>query len=146
MPSDRIFGLLAAVVALAYIASATQIQTGFMTDPVGSKGFPLIVGIIGAISAMWMVFFPDENPKWPGLRTLIALLCSVLVLVGYAYALRPFGFIIPTALAAGILSYQISPNYKHAIASGTGLSIILFLIFKYALALGLVAFPKGLLG
>lgn len=146
MPSDRIFGLLAAVVALAYIASATQIPTGFMTDPVGSKGFPLIVGIIGAISAMWMVFFPDENPKWPGLRTFIALLCSVLVLVGYAYALRPLGFIIPTALAAGILSYQISPNYKHAIAAGTGLSITLFLIFKYLLDLGLVAFPKWLLG
>ena len=106
----------------------------------------LIVGIIGAISAMWMVFFPDENPKWPGLRTFIALLCSVLVLVGYAYALRPLGFIIPTALAAGILSYQISPNFKHAIAAGTGLSITLFLIFKYLLDLGLVAFPKWLLG
>jgi putative tricarboxylic transport membrane protein len=146
MSSDRIFGLLAAVVALAYIASATQIQTGFMTDPVGSKGFPLIVGIIGAISAMYMVFFPDENPTWPGLRTFIALLFSVLVLVGYAYALKPFGFLLPTAVAAGILSYQISPNYKHAAAAGTGLSVTLFLIFKFGLDLGLKAFPKWLIG
>ncbi len=146
MASDRVFGLLAAVVALAYIASATQIQTGFMTDPVGSKGFPLIVGIIGAISAMYMVFFPDEDPAWPGLRTFVALFFSVLVLVAYAYALKPFGFLIPTAVAAGILSFQISPNYKHAAAAGAGLSVTLFLIFKFVLDLGLRAFPKWLLG
>lgn len=146
MSSDRIFGLLAAVVALAYMASAWQIQTGFMSDPVGSRGFPIIVGGIGAVCAMFMVFSPDEDPIWPGLRTFGALLFSVLVLVGYAYALKPFGFLLPTAVAAGILSYQISPNVKNAIAAGTGLSLTLFLIFKYILDLGLVAFPKWLIG
>ncbi len=146
MASDRIFGLLAAVVALAYMASATQIPAGLMTDPVGSRGFPLIVGAVGAISAMFMVFLPDKDPAWPGLRTWGALLFSVLVLIGYAYALKPLGFLIPTALTAGILSYQISPHYKHAIAAGAGLSITLFLIFKFALGLGLVAFPRWLIG
>jgi putative tricarboxylic transport membrane protein len=128
------------------MASAAQIEAGLMTDPVGSKGFPLIVGAVGAISAMFMVFFPDEDPVWPGLRIWGALFFSVLVLIGYAYALKPMGFLIPTAMAAGILSYQISPHYKHAIAAGVGLSITLFLIFKFALDLGLVAFPKWLIG
>ena len=71
---------------------------------------------------------------------------AVIILIGYAYALKPLGFILPTAVAAGILSYQISPNPKNAAFAGFGLSIGLFLIFKFALGLGLVAFPKGLLG
>lgn len=146
MSSDRIFGLIAAVVALAYIASATQIKSGFMTDPVGPKGFPLLVGGVAAVCAMFMVFKPDENPTWPGLRTLGSLLFSVVVLVCYAYALKPLGFLVPTALAAGILSYQITPGIKSAFAAGVGLSAILFVIFKYALGLGLYAFPKWLIG
>lgn len=146
MSSDRIFGLIAAVVALAYIASATQIKTGFMTDPVGPKGFPLLVGAVAAVCAMFMVFKPDDNPTWPGLRTLGSLLLSVIVLVCYAYALKPLGFLVPTALAAGILSYQITPGIKSAFAAGVGLSVTLFAIFKYALGLGLYAFPKWLIG
>ncbi|MBT8347809.1 MAG: tripartite tricarboxylate transporter TctB family protein [Desulfofustis sp.] len=146
MSSDRIFGLIAAVVALAYIASATQIKSGFMTDPVGPKGFPLLVGSVAAVCAMFMVFKPDESPTWPELRTLGSLLLSVVVLVCYAYALKPLGFLVPTALAAGILSYQISPGIKSSIGAGLGLSVTLFVIFKYALGLGLYAFPKWLIG
>lgn len=146
MASDRIFGLVATVVALAYIASATQAQTSFLTDPVGPKGFPVLIGIVWAISGMVMVLRPDKEPHWPARRTFAALAISVIILIGYAFALKPLGFLLPTAVAAGILSYQISPNPKHATLAGIGLSIGLFVIFKFALGLGLVAIPKGLLG
>ena len=146
MASDRIFGLVVALLALAYIAGATQIQTSFLTDPVGPKTFPILIGVVGAISAMVMVFKPDPEPDWPGLRTFGALLVAVVVLVAYAYALRPLGFLIPTALAAGVLSYQISPNAVKASLAGLGLSVGLFVLFKFALGLGLVALPKALMG
>ena len=146
MASDRIFGLVATVVALAYIASANQAQTSFLTDPVGPKGFPVLIGIVWAISGMFMVLRPDKEPHWPARRTFLALAISVIILIGYAFALKPLGFLLPTAVAAGILSYQISPNPKHAALAGIGLSIGLFVIFKFALGLGLVAIPKGLLG
>ena len=61
---------------------------------------------------------------------------AVFVLALYAVLLTPLGFLLPTAFAAGILSYQISPNVKNAILSGIGLSIGLFVLFKYALGLG----------
>ena len=146
MASDRIFGLVATVAALAYIASAAQAQTSFLTDPVGPKGFPILIGIVWAISGIIMVLRPDQEPDWPVRRTFIALAFAVIVLIGYAYALKPLGFLLPTAVAAGILSYQISPNPKRAVLSGIGLSIGLFIIFKFALGLGLVAIPKWLLG
>lgn len=146
MASDRIFGLVVTLVALAYIASATQIQTSFLTDPVGSKTFPYLIGGIAALCGMALVLKPDPDPDWPGLRTFGALAFSVLVLVGYAFALKPLGFLVPTAIAAGILSYQISPRAVPAAITGVGLSVGLFLLFKYALGLGLIPFPKGLFG
>jgi len=146
MASDRIFGLVMATVALAYIASATQIQTSFLSDPVGPKTFPILIGTVCAISAMFMVLKPDAEPEWPVLRTFGALFFAVFVLVAYAYALRPLGFLMPTVVAAGVLSFQISPKVKTAVLSGLGLSIGLFIIFKYALDLGLVPFPRSWMG
>jgi len=146
MASDRIFGLVATILALTYIVSATQTQASFLTDPVGPKGFPILIGIVWAISGLFMVLRPDQEPDWPVARTFLALAFAVIILVGYAFALRPFGFLLPTAVAAGVLSYQISPNPKYAALAGIGLSAGLFMIFKFALGLGLVAFPKGLLG
>lgn len=146
MASDRIFGLVVLFVALAYIASATQIQTSFLADPVGPKAFPMIIGAVAALSALVLIVRPDPDPDWPVARTFGALLVAVIVLIVYAYALKPFGFILPTAVAAGILSYQISPNRMAAALSGAGLSVGLFILFKFALGLGLVAFPKAWIG
>ncbi len=146
MASDRLFGLVVLMTALAYIASATQIQTSFLQDPVGPKAFPMLVGAVAAISALVMIIKPDPDPHWPGLKTFGALFIALVVLVAYAYALKPFGFLLPTAVTAAILSYQISPRAMPAIVTGIGLSVGLFLLFKYALKLGLVPFPKGLIG
>lgn len=143
MASDRIFGLVCVLVALAYIVSATQIQSSFLTDPVGPKTFPFMIGTVAALCGLYMMIKPDPEPQWPVLRTLGSLAFAVLVLVAYAFSLVPFGFIIPTAIAAGLLSYQISPRPMPAVLSGLGLSIGLFIVFKFALDLGLVAFPKG---
>lgn len=144
MASDRIFGLVALFVALAYIASATQIQTSFLADPVGPRAFPILVGAVAALSALAMIVRPDPDPAWPTGRTWISLVVAVLVLVGYAYTLKPLGFIVPTAIAAGVLSYQLSPRPVAAAVTGVALAVGLFVLFRYALGLGLIPLPKGL--
>jgi len=144
--SDRIFGLVVVLVALAYIASATQIQASFLSDPVGPKAFPLLIGAVAALCGAIMILRPDEEPDWPELRTLGALLVSVIVLVAYAYMLKPLGFVIPTAIVAGILSYQINPRVGPAAFAGVGLSVGLFVVFKFILGLGLVGLPRAFFG
>lgn len=144
--SDRIFGALAGLVALAYIASATQIQEGFLPDPVGSKLFPIIVGSIAFICAITIFLKPDQSPVWPGPVTFFSILCAIVSLIAYALALKPLGFLIPTAVTSGIISFLIQRRLTTAILTGLGLSIGLFVLFKYALGLGLVAFSKTLLG
>ena len=143
MNSDRLFGVVVILGALAYAAGALQIQTSFMSDPVGSKTFPLILAGVAAICGLVMIVRPDEDPDWPGLATLGSLAISVIVMVAYAYTIKPLGFMIPTAVCAAVLSFQISPRIVPASVTGVGLSIGLFLVFKFALGLGLQPFPKG---
>ncbi|PKP70101.1 MAG: tripartite tricarboxylate transporter TctB family protein [Alphaproteobacteria bacterium HGW-Alphaproteobacteria-4] len=146
MASDRIFGLVVLGVALAYIASALQIQPSFLSDPVGPKVFPLVIGAVAALAALVVLLKPDESPEWPHGRTWLHLGIALAVLVGYAYALKPLGFLLPTAVAASVVSYQISPRLQTAALTGVGLSVGLFAIFKYALGLGLIALPRAMMG
>jgi putative tricarboxylic transport membrane protein len=141
--SDRIFGLVVILVALAYIASALQTQTSFLSDPVGSKTFPILVASIAAICGGVMILRPDEEPDWPEGWTLLSIVICVLLLIGYSYALKPWGFLMPTAVAAGVISYLISQRPMFALASGFGLSLGLFVLFKFILGLGLTGLPKG---
>ncbi|PWG17930.1 tripartite tricarboxylate transporter TctB family protein [Salibaculum griseiflavum] len=146
LKSDRIFGVVVVLGAFAYIASALQTPTSFMSDPVGPKTFPVLLGAVAGLCGLIMVLKPDEEPDWPDFGAVIALAISVVVLIGYAYALKPLGFLIPTAITAGILSYQITPRPLASALTGLGLSVGLFLLFKYVLGLGLVPFPKGWFG
>ena len=142
--SDRILGVVVIIGALAYIAGAFQIQTSFMSDPVGSKTFPIILGGVVILCGLVFIFRPEEDPTWPDLATLVNIAISVVAMVAYAYALKPLGFLIPTAVTAAILSYQIHPNTKQAALAGIGLSLGLFIIFKFALGLSLFGLPSFL--
>ena len=142
--SDRLFGFTTAILALAFFASAYQLESPFFADPVGPKTFPYIISSIAFLSGAVMILFPDTNPRWPNFFTIIKLALAVTILVIYALTLKPFGFLVPTALAAGILSFQIAPNVSTAAITGILLSIILFIIFKYFLGLGLFPLPRGL--
>ena len=144
--TDRVLGVVVILVALTFIVSAYNLPAGNMFDKLGPRAFPIIVGVGMAISAGLLILRPDAEPEWPGGKTLLSLGFAILVLIFYAYSLGPFGFLVPTAIAAGILSYQIRPVARPAILTGLGLSLGLFVIFKYALGLGLFALPRSLMG
>ena len=136
MASDRIFGLITLITAVAYIAAATQIQTNPFSGEFLPKLFPLLIGAVAAISSLVLIFKPDPDPDWPMARTWGNLLIAVIVLAVYSVLMTPLGFLLPTAVAASILSYQISPNAKRAVIAGVGLSLGLFVVFKFVLMLG----------
>lgn len=145
MVADRIFGAVMIVVALGYILSAMNIQTSFLSDPVGPRIFPYIVAGVVILCALVMILRPDAGAPWPAPAMALKIGLALAVLVGYALAIRPLGFILPTAIASAALSYMISPRMLPAAAAGLGLGIGLYLLFKVVLGLGLVALPRGLL-
>ncbi|MFN3499774.1 MAG: tripartite tricarboxylate transporter TctB family protein [Pannonibacter indicus] len=146
MKGDRIFGLVMILVALGYLSSATQIVSSFISDPIGPRIFPYMIGGVTILASLTMMLRPDPDVEWPYGLMLAKLGFTLLLLIGYAMMIRPLGFIIPTFIVAGIISYQIEPRPVPALLTGAGLSIGLFTLFKFVLGLGLVAFPRGLLG
>ncbi len=143
--SDRIIGLIVVVLALAFFAGASQLDEPFFADPLGPKAFPILISTVSAVAGIMLVLRPDAEPAWAGLSTFVRLFIAALILVFYAYTLKPLGFLLPTALAAGALSYQISPRAISAGIIGISLSVVLFIVFKFALGLGLLALPRWLL-
>ncbi|MFN3642744.1 MAG: tripartite tricarboxylate transporter TctB family protein [Gemmobacter sp.] len=143
MLADRVFGLVVIVVAAGYIFGATQIQTSFMSDPVGPRIFPYLIAGTAILCALVMLARPDPDADWPRLAMALKLGAALAVLLGYAAVIQRAGFILPTIVASGILSYMIAPRVVPAALTGVGLGIGLYVLFKLVLGLGLVAFPRG---
>ena len=142
MRSDRIFGLATLVVALFYIWSATTIQLGFLSDPVGSRTFPYLIGAVAALCALYMLVRPDPDPVWPSLLVFGKIAAAVAVMYVFSRLLKPAGFIIPAAGAAAMLSYLLKPDIKIAVMTGVGLSVGLYTVFSLGLGLSLSPFGK----
>jgi len=132
---DRIFGVFAIVVAGIYIYTATTIRISFLSDPVGSKTFPIIIGVVAILCGLVMLIRPDADTDWPSGRKLLSLFVAGLALLAFAYMLKPFGFVGPCFIVASLLSYQISPRPVFAIVTGAGLAIGLYILFHYGLGL-----------
>lgn len=146
MASDRILGLVLMLLAAGYTFAATQTQTSFLIDPVGPKTVPVMIGVLIMVCAAVMLWKPDPDPEWPAARDFLRLGAATAVLILYALSLKEMGFLIPTALAAGILAWQITPKTTWAVVTGLALSAGLFVLFRYGLGLGLRPLPEGLLG
>lgn len=142
MNSDRILGSVALVVAVGMLAAATQVQEALFPNPLGSKVFPMLIAILMGISAIVILLKPEPNPEWPSRQRFGAIGFAVAVLVAYAYSLPGGGFILPTIVAASVVSYLLRPAVLPALLTGVGLSVGLFVIFKFVLKLGLKAWPN----
>lgn len=139
--SDRIFGLVIILVALAMIAGATQFQMPFFDDPVGPRTFPIAIAGLMILCGGFMVLKPDPEPDWPHGGALLRIAGATVVMLAYAYTLKPLGFLIPTAIASAAIAWLTRPNLVPAVLAGLGLSVGLFLIFEYGLGLNLVPWP-----
>jgi putative tricarboxylic transport membrane protein len=144
--SDRIFGAVVILGSFIYVMAAQGIAKPFFADPLGPQAFPIGVGIVAAICGLVMVFSPDEEPDWPEMRSFLSIVGSTILLIAYAYSLKPMGFLVPTAIASAVISYQITPAPMRAVIYGLGISVGLFVLFKFALGLSLFAFPRDFFG
>jgi putative tricarboxylic transport membrane protein len=140
---DRLFGGIGLALAAFYIWQATQIQVSFITDPVGPKTFPIIIGLLLGISSLVILLKPDPKPHWPALGRLAEIGLAVVVLVAYAYALPVAGFVIATALAAAFLSWRLGTSPLQALVSGVATSIGIYVVFHLILGLSLAEGPLG---
>ncbi|HPG21492.1 MAG TPA: tripartite tricarboxylate transporter TctB family protein [Amaricoccus sp.] len=140
---DRLFGGIGLLLAAFFIWQATQIQVSFISDPVGPKTFPIIIGLLLGISSLAVLLKPDPKPDWPAPGRLVEIGIAVLVLVVYAYSLPVIGFVFATAIAAAFLSWRLGTSPLQAIAAGAATSVGIYVVFHLILGLSLAEGPLG---
>ncbi|MDH3235538.1 MAG: tripartite tricarboxylate transporter TctB family protein, partial [Alphaproteobacteria bacterium] len=86
---------------------------------------------------------PDPEPQWPVLSRALEIIAAVAVLIGYALALEPVGFVIATAVAAALLSWRLGSTLGGAMMSGVGISVGIYTVFHLILGLSLAKGPLG---
>lgn len=141
--SDRVFGVVCILLAGFFIWQATLIETGFIVDPTGPKAFPIVIGITLAAAAIYPIVRPDPRPDWPAAGRLLEILFAVAVMIAYALALPRFGFVLSTAVAAGLLSWRLGTRPAIAAAAGVAIAVGIYVIFHLILGLSLARGPWG---
>jgi putative tricarboxylic transport membrane protein len=140
---DRLLGGIGLALAAFFIWQATQIQVSFITDPIGPKTFPIIIGLLLGISSLVVMLRPDPKPHWPAGARLLEIGIAVVALVLYAYALPVIGFVIATALAAAFLSWRLGTPVLRAVVAGIAISVGIYVVFHLILGLSLAKGPLG---
>lgn len=135
--SDRIFGGIGLVLAIIYAWAAAGIQESFLTDEVGPKVFPWIIATILGLSSLWFLMKPDPDPEWPGLGRVAEIGLAALVMVAYAEMLPVLGFLLPTALASGYLTWRLGSRPVESVVIGVLTALGIYLIFRSLLGLSL---------
>ncbi len=143
MSSDRLLGAIGLVLGVAYVWSATRIETGFIMDPLGPTTFPIIIGSLLALASLYVLIRPDAEPDWPALPSWMEIALAIIVLVGYALFLEDLGFVVATAIAAAILSWRLGSRPHWALVSGIGISLGIYAVFHVILGLSLARGPLG---
>jgi putative tricarboxylic transport membrane protein len=140
---DRLFGGIGLALAAFFIWQATQIQLSFISDPVGPRTFPIIIGVLLGLSSLAMILRPDPKPHWPSAARLAEIGAAVLVLVAYSQALPTLGFLISTALTAAYLTWRLGTAPLMALVAGVATALGIYVVFHLILGLSLAEGPLG---
>lgn len=141
--TDRILGAAGVILGVAFIWGATLIETGFIVDALGPTTFPIIIGSILVLGSGYVLVRPDPEPAWPALGGIIEIAGAVVVLIGYALALEPLGFVISTAIAAALLSWRLGSTPLWGAVNGIAISLGIYVVFHLILGLSLARGPLG---
>lgn len=141
--SDRIFGGFGLALAIFYVWAASIIKDSFMVDVIGPRAFPYIVGTVLALTSLYFIARPDEEPKWPVLRDLAEILCATVVMFLYAWFLSDVGFVISTTLATAYLTWRLGTAPLWSLVVGVLTAVGIYVVFHLVLGLSLAEGPLG---
>lgn len=141
--SDRVFGGIGLALAVFFVWQATRIQLSFISDPVGPRTFPIIVGVILGLASLVILVRPDAAPDWPRATRLLEIAVAAAVMVAYALLLPELGFIIATAFAATYLTWRLGTAPLWSVVVGIAISLGIYAVFALALGLSLARGPLG---
>lgn len=137
MIAPRVPGLVLLAAGVAIGLEATTFDVAFMTDPVGPKALPYLVGLTLVIAGLRTAIQGEVPESIPSGRVLRKLMWAVAAFLAYSLALDVIGFVVSTALVVAALSHLYGAPPKKGMAAATLFSVSLWALFVYVLALPL---------
>ena len=141
--TDRLFGLAALLLAGLMTWGASVIEESFIQDPLGPKAFPWVIAVVLAITGLFMIVKPDDDPEWPTRQKFLRIIWSVVAMVLYAELLPIVGFVVTTAAVAAFLAWQLGATLLQAAVGGVVSSGGICVVFHVVLGLSLARGPLG---
>lgn len=141
--SDRIFGGVGLALAAFFVWQASLIELSFISDPVGPRTFPMIIGVVLGAASLVILLRPGPAPRWPRATRLLEIAVSVAVMVAYALLLPRIGFVTATAFAAAFLTWRLGTKPLWSLAVGALTSMGIYVVFHLVLGLSLARGPLG---
>lgn len=141
--SGRIAAGMLALLAAGYAFYATQIEYSFASDPIGPKGFPLLLAALLALFALVYAARPGLIEAWPdtsGRRSILAFMIACVVAM---LAMPHLGFMPVMAALMSFVSWLFGATLGAAIVSGVIQAIVWWALFGPLVGHTL---PKGQLG
>ncbi len=142
--SDRVFGVVGLALAAFYFWAASVIPDSFMTDVVGPRTFPYIVGAVLAITSFYFLLRPDPDPHWPIPEDLVEIFFAAAVMFLYAWVLSEVGFVISTVFATAYLTWRLGSKPLSSLIIGVTTSAGIYAVFHLILGLSLAKGPLGI--
>lgn len=140
--TDRVAGIIVALLGVAVGAEATTFDVLFRTDPVGPKVLPMLAAAIFVGSGLVLAARPGPGAPWPERPALLRMAGAVAAFGVYAALLTPLGFVVATTATVSALSILFGAPWKKAVTAALVLSVVLWYLFVWVLGLPL---PLGAL-
>lgn len=134
---DRVVGVVLMALGAATASEATTFDVGFMTDPVGPKALPMLVGAILVAAGLVALARPHAVVGLPGRRTTLRMAAATAAFLLYAATLPALGFFTATTLVVTALSLLYRGPVLPSVAAAAALSAGLWLLFVELLSLPL---------
>ena len=135
--TDRILGIITLLISIFYIYATSIIQLSFISDVIGTKGFPYIIAFFLFSSSIWLIFFPKFQAIWPKGKKIIEVFVTAAIFFLYASVLPHLGFVVSTILLTTYISWRMGAAILIAFIYGVIISITIFVLFNYVLGLSL---------
>ena len=138
--SDRIFAVIWLFVCAVIIVQMWQLEVPFAYEPVGPKAFPMLLAVLMALCAVFMLLRPDTDIHWPEGGALVKGAVLIAVLLVYAALFEWLGFPLGTTLMVFVVCLLFGGRWLTGVIAGVLTGVIGYLFFDRLLQ---VTLPLG---
>jgi len=138
--SEKLFGVFLLLLSVAGVIIGWDLKAPISYEPVGPNAFPVLMFALLGICAAILVVTRRPATDWAPGGALLRIGGLFLVVLAYALTFDKIGFVLATLAMAIPLARLFGASWKQAVLGGSGLGVVLFVLFDKLLD---VALPTG---